>query len=69
MNGDDAALVGGVIAATAAFLVAGLFEYNFGDTEVLLAAVVLMAVPFAIDERRDRWPEPGALPAGRVMPS
>jgi O-antigen ligase len=54
VSGDDAALVGGVIAATAAFLVAGVFEYNFGDTEVLLTAVVLMAVPFAIDERRDR---------------
>ena len=36
------------MAAIAAFLVAGLFEYNFGDTEVLLVAVALMALPFTI---------------------
>src|SRR5439155_138049 len=33
---DARALVLGSMAAIAAFLVAGLFEYNFGDTEVLL---------------------------------
>lgn len=31
-----------------AFLVAGLFEYNFGDTEVVLVAVALMALPFVV---------------------
>jgi len=36
------------MAAIAAFLVAGLFEYNFGDTEVLLVAVALMALPFTV---------------------
>jgi len=43
------ALVLGSMAALAAFLVAGLFEYNFGDTEVLLVALVLMALPFVIE--------------------
>jgi O-antigen ligase len=47
-NPDDRALAGGVILATGAFLVAGLFEYNFGDTEVLLAATALMSLPFVI---------------------
>lgn len=47
--GDDRALVGGVMTAVAAFLIAGLFEYNFGDTEVLLVACALMALPFAIE--------------------
>jgi O-antigen ligase len=44
----DRALVLGSLAAIAAFLVAGLFEYNFGDTEVLLVAVTLMALPFTL---------------------
>ena len=46
------ALVLGSMAAIAAFLVAGLFEYNFGDTEVLLVALSLMALPFIVE--RDR---------------
>jgi O-antigen ligase len=44
----DRAVVLGSLAALATFLVAGLFEYNFGDTEVLLVATTLMALPFAI---------------------
>lgn len=50
--GDDRALVLGCIIAIAAFLVGGLFEHNFGDTEVLLVAAALMAVPFAIARAR-----------------
>jgi O-antigen ligase len=46
--GADRALVLGCIIALAAFLVGGLFEHNFGDTEVLLIATALMALPFAI---------------------
>jgi O-antigen ligase len=45
---DDRALVGGSIAAVAGFLVSGLFEYNFGDTEVLFVACALMALPFVV---------------------
>ena len=45
---EDRALVLGSLAAVATFLVAGLFEYNFGDTEVLLIALALMALPFAL---------------------
>src|SRR5262249_5061572 len=32
---DDRALVAGSLAAVTGFLVAGLFEYNFGDSEVI----------------------------------
>ncbi len=46
---DDRALVAGCIAAAATFLVAGLFEFNFGDTEVLLVALALMALPFVVE--------------------
>jgi putative inorganic carbon (HCO3(-)) transporter len=50
--GDDRALVLGCIIAIGAFLVGGLFEHNFGDTEVLLVAASIMALPFAIARAR-----------------
>ena len=50
---DARALVLGSMAAIAAFLVAGLFEYNFGDTEVLLVAVALMTFPFIVQRDLD----------------
>lgn len=34
------------MAALAGFLVAGLFEYNFGDSEVVMLAYFAMALPF-----------------------
>ncbi len=48
----DRALVLGSLAAVVTFLVAGLFEYNFGDAEVLLVAMALMALPFALGRAR-----------------
>jgi len=46
---DDRALVAGSLAAVAGFLVAGLFEYNFGDSEVIGLTWVVMAFPFVVD--------------------
>jgi O-antigen ligase len=42
----------GALAALAAVLVGGLFEYNLGDSEVLMLTLLVMAVPFAL--RRER---------------
>jgi hypothetical protein len=53
---QDRALVAGCVAATAALLVGSLFEYNFGDTEVLLVAMSVMALPFVIERDRARRP-------------
>jgi O-antigen ligase len=44
----DRALALGSLAAIVTFLAGGLFEYNFGDTEVLLLATTLMALPFTL---------------------
>jgi putative inorganic carbon (HCO3(-)) transporter len=44
------------IAVLAAIFGAGLFEYNLGDSEVLMLVLLLMAVPFALARAR-------ALPA------
>ena len=42
-----AAIWAGVLLAGAALTVAGLFEYNFGDTEVEMATLLILAVPFS----------------------
>ena len=40
-------LSGAALAAIAAMLAAGLFEYNFGDSEFLMLFLVLVTLPFA----------------------
>jgi O-antigen ligase len=41
------ALLAGAWLAGSALFVAGLFEYNFGDTEVEMATLLVLAVPFS----------------------
>ena len=43
-----AAVAGGVLGALGAVIVAGLFEYNLGDSEVLMFFLLLSALPFAL---------------------
>jgi O-antigen ligase len=50
----DRALVAGSAAAVVAFVAGGLFEHNFGDTEVLLVAMAVMALPFVVERERAR---------------
>jgi O-antigen ligase len=47
-------LVVGALAATTGFLIGGLSEYNFGDSEVVMVAWALMALPWAVDARATR---------------
>ena len=42
-------LAAGGLAAVAAMLAAGLFEYNFGDSEFLMLFLVLITLPYAAD--------------------
>jgi len=44
---DRAALWAGALLAVVAITVAGLFEYNFGDTEVEMATLLVFALPFS----------------------
>jgi O-antigen ligase len=44
---DRAALWAGALLAGSALTVAGLFEYNFGDTEVEMATLLVFAIPFS----------------------
>jgi O-antigen ligase len=42
------------LAAVVAMLAAGLFEYNFGDSEFLMLFLVLVTLPYAVERQPDR---------------
>jgi O-antigen ligase len=44
---ERAALLAGALLAVIALTIAGFFEYNFGDTEVEMATLLVMAMPFS----------------------
>jgi len=46
-------LVAGSLAAITGFLVAGLFEYNFGDSEVVMVAWSIVALAFIVERERN----------------
>jgi len=46
-NPGRSAVWAGALLAGAALTVAGLFEYNFGDTEVEIATLLVLALPFS----------------------
>jgi O-antigen ligase len=43
------AIAAAALASVAAMLAAGLFEYNFGDSEFLMLFLVMITAPFAAD--------------------
>jgi hypothetical protein len=45
----EAYLPAAALAATVGMLAAGLFEYNFGDSEFLMLFLVLITLPYAAD--------------------
>jgi O-antigen ligase len=50
---SERALVIGSMAAIVGFLVAGLSEFNFGDSEVVMVAWAVMALPWVVGTPRD----------------
>ncbi len=54
-DGRDEALVIGSLACVIGFLAAGLFEYNFGDSDIVTILYFIMALPFLV-----RASKPGA---------
>jgi hypothetical protein len=43
------------ISALTGFLVAGLFEYNFGDSEVLLLLLFILSVPYGLAGQKSQY--------------
>jgi O-antigen ligase len=60
-GGQDRVLAAGALAAIAAMLSAGMFEYNFGDSEFLMLFLVIVTLPFAAQR-----PGPHAAAAGHA---
>jgi O-antigen ligase len=48
------------LASTVALLAAGLFEYNFGDSEFLMLFLVIATLPYAADRGASGSPQPAA---------
>lgn len=55
-NSDHKAVAGAGFAALIAMVAAGLFEHNFGDSEVLIMFLALITLPFAAEQ-------PGSTPS------
>ena len=54
----------GALALLVAIMVAGLFEYNFGDSEILMLILLVSALPYALRrERAATQPQPVPQPA------
>jgi len=52
-RGEHRVLAAAALAAVAATLTAGLFEYNFGDSEFLMLFLILATLPFAASRPLD----------------
>jgi O-antigen ligase len=61
----DRVLASAGIAAVAAMLAAGFFEYNFGDSEFLMMFLVLVTLPFAVARTGDVAADPRAAATAR----
>jgi O-antigen ligase len=60
-QGRAKALVVGSLASVVAFHIAGLFEHNFGDSEVITLVYFLMALPFLTQHPRTPTPASESL--------
>ena len=47
------ALAAAALAAVTSMLAAGLFEYNFGDSEFLMLLLVLCTLPYAAERAEE----------------
>jgi O-antigen ligase len=53
------------LAVMGAMLAAGLFEYNFGDSEFLMMFLVLITLPYAVEHAPDEDPAGGQVAHAR----
>jgi O-antigen ligase len=60
-SSEQRALVCASLAGVAGFLVAGLFEHNFGDAEVVMLVYALMALPWVVDRELAAPPVPSPV--------
>ena len=56
-DGTDRFLPAAALAATTAMLTAGLFEYNFGDSEFLMLFLIVVTLPFTLERAANQKSE------------
>jgi O-antigen ligase len=56
-DGSDRFLPAAALAATTAMLTAGLFEYNFGDSEFLMLFLIVVTLPFTLERAANQKSE------------
>lgn len=66
-GGPGSWTAGAALAALTALLAAGMFEYNFGDSEVLMFVLLLTALPYALRRQREQEPAFAPLPASVLV--
>jgi O-antigen ligase len=66
-GGPGSWTAGAALAALTALLAAGMFEYNFGDSEVLMFVLLLTALPYSLRRQREQEPTFVPLPASVVV--
>ena len=42
------------VGVLAAFLLAGLFEYNFGDSEILILLLFFITIPYVVHDEQEK---------------
>ena len=62
-TGSYRSLPAGGLAAVGSMLAAGMFEYNFGDSEFLMLWLVLVTLPFAAEAEPITSDQPTTEPA------
>jgi O-antigen ligase len=65
-GGPGASAAAAALAFLTALMAAGMFEYNFGDSEVLMFTLLLTAAPYALRRQREQETAP-LLPAAVVV--
>jgi len=67
-SGSERFLPAAALATVLALLTAGLFEYNFGDSEVLMLFLIVITLPAAADAAALGWPpRHGSAPAAAAQ--
>jgi O-antigen ligase len=66
-GGSGSWTAGAALAALTALMAAGMFEYNFGDSEVLMLVLLLTALPYGLRRQREVEPSFAPLPASVVV--
>lgn len=68
MNPEEKFMIHGTIGIVVSLFVAGMFEYNFGDSEIKMLFLTLITLPYAWHKQVRYRAEPNGAPAEKAEP-